>query len=55
MKELLKRLLNKWTCCHEWVEYKKINVYEDGYGDIPVYYKYLFICKKCGKMKKVQM
>lgn len=54
MKELLKKLLNKWACCHVWVEYKKTRVYEDD-CKIPAYYEYLLICNKCGKIKKVKM
>ena len=40
---LIKALFEKWTCKHEW-ETKVMTEYTTGR-------KYLFICKKCGKMK----
>lgn len=37
---------------HKWAEYRKINVFEDGYTSRPYCTKYILRCEKCGKMKK---
>ena len=39
----IKSLFEKWSCKHQWEMVAKTN-YMDGS-------EYLFICKKCGKMK----
>lgn len=41
---LIKSLFEKWACKHQWEMIAKTN-YLDGV-------EYLFICQKCGKMKK---
>ena len=41
---VLKSLFEKWVCKHEWKMVAKTS-YLDGI-------EYLFICTKCGKMKK---
>ena len=51
MKEYIKRFLDKWLCCHQWVTYEKILVRTDFGGS---YYRYILICKKCGKIKKLK-
>lgn len=40
---VIKSLFEKWACKHQWEMVAKTN-----YVDC---IKYLFICKKCGKMK----
>lgn len=44
MKNLLKQMLEKWACKHQWKVLAGTE-YSDGI-------QYLFVCKKCGKMKK---
>ena len=44
MKNLLKQILEKWAYKHQWEMIAKTN-YLDGV-------EYLFVCEKCGKMKK---
>lgn len=51
MKECIKRFLDKWLCCHEWETYAKVDVETDLGGR---YTRYILICKKCGKIKKVK-
>lgn len=51
IKEAIKNILRKWGCCHEWEEVKIIEIYR-GYELID--YQYLYICRKCGKMKWVK-
>ena len=48
MWKALIALIEKLSCKHEWKEVKEITVYDDLRG---TYYKYLFVCKKCGKLK----
>lgn len=55
MKEYLKKLLTKWLCCHQWEQQARINCYDEDDDSTPAYYLYMFICKKCGKIKKVKM
>ena len=42
---VIKSLFEKWACKHEWKCKAKIE-YADGF-------QLLYICTKCGKMKKV--
>lgn len=39
---MLKRILEKLVCCHEWTVY---NVYGN---------KYVAVCHKCGKFKQLE-
>lgn len=53
---MLKKLLDKLCCKHDWEELKHINVYDDvKYSNLPAYHIYLFKCNKCGKLKKVKL
>lgn len=52
MKELLKQLINKWTCHHEWEKWDMVHVYTDLGSSYDVTH---FVCKKCGKFKKVKV
>ena len=54
MKKLLFQLLEKWACKHEWSTCRKVNVYDEFDERLPVYTKYMFVCRKCGKIKKVK-
>lgn len=44
MKNIIKQIFEKLTCKHEWKLLARTE-----YSDC---YVYLFVCKKCGKMKK---
>lgn len=50
MWEIILNLFKKWACCHEWKQKERITIVRE--RDIPIGYKYIFICKKCGKIKK---
>lgn len=53
----IRKMMDKWSCCHDWEVIKDINVYVDyGYGrdDLPEYHKLLMVCRKCGKFKKMK-
>ena len=51
MKEVIINLLNKWACCHEWELVRETRVSTDFGGS---YIALLFVCKKCGKFKKLK-
>lgn len=44
MKNIIKQIFEKWACKHEWKMLARTE-YADGI-------RYLFVCEKCGKMKK---
>lgn len=48
MKKALINLLNKWGCHHKWYLMKEFEVRDELCG---TYYKFLFCCEKCGKLK----
>lgn len=52
MKEAIINLLRKWVCCHEWEQRQLIRIVDNNRDVIG--YKFLYICKKCGKMKWVE-
>lgn len=51
MIEAIKNILRKWGCCHEWKLEQGFEITED---KTIKGYKFLYICKKCGKMKWVK-
>lgn len=51
MKEILKKLIDKWCCHHEWEMWRKVDVEGDWGNTWTVYH---FVCKKCGKFKKIK-
>lgn len=51
MKEVIINLINKWACCHEWELIKEQRVHTDLGGS---YISLIFVCKKCGKFKKLK-
>lgn len=55
MRKLLTNWLRKPACSHVWEEYKHLRIYEDDFDDMPISYKYLLICKKCGKVRVVKL
>lgn len=40
----------KYGCKHDYEQINKINVYMDD-DRMPAYFKYVWRCKKCGKIK----
>ena len=49
MKENIKNIIRKWTCCHEWELEQRIRIVDDNQDAVG--YRFLYICKRCGKMK----
>ena len=54
---MIKELLNKICCCHEWYRYSRVHVKDISFGeDLPcTYTQDTLICKKCGKIKKIKL
>ena len=50
MWKALIKLVEKLGCTHEWKEIKEFTVH----SDFGTYYKFLFVCKKCGKLKWIK-
>lgn len=51
MKKLIEAIINKYLCAHKWSLIKQVEVYDN---DKRIGYKYVYECKKCGKMKIVK-
>lgn len=51
MKEAIINLINKWACCHDWQLVRETEVLTDFGGS---YTALLFVCKKCGKFKRLK-
>lgn len=51
MIEAIKDMLRKWGCCHEWELNQTFEIVNE--EQVTKGYKFLYICKKCGKMKWV--
>lgn len=47
----IKEILRKWSCHHKWELWETVNVRDDFGGRYTVYH---FVCKNCGKFKKVK-
>lgn len=50
---MFKKLLDKFLCRHAWYEYKKLRLYDED-DSMPSGHLYILMCKKCGKIKKVE-
>lgn len=51
MKEAIINLINKWACSHDWDLIKETLVRTEFGG---AYTSLIFVCKKCGKFKKMK-
>ena len=51
----LSELLHKWSCHHDWEEFKTFNWFESSEDTRPYKKVYLLKCKKCGKFKKLKI
>lgn len=50
---VIRRILEKVACCHEWESVMNCDKYEDSNSQKPYKTTILFCCHKCGKLKKV--
>ena len=52
MKELIKQILSKWGCHHDWEVHNQMKVESDLGG---YYWRETLICNKCGKIKRIKL
>lgn len=59
MLNLIKQLLEKWACKHEWKLEIKSPVYltrnGEQIGKHPKAIYYVYVCQKCGKLEKITL
>lgn len=60
MIELIKQILKKWGCMHNWDVYQTIKIYASikisrVENEIPTGVTQTLLCKKCGKFKKIKL
>ena len=55
MKTLIKQLFTKWGCMHDWKLYHSADLYENNSKPRPYASRHTLICKKCGKIKKINL
>jgi hypothetical protein len=52
---LIKDILSKYACHHEWEVHKEIHGFSSENLIIPELIEQVLICKKCGKIKKIKL
>ena len=55
LKQWLHELLTKWSCHHDWELVHENDVYEYECDKYPIKIVSTFMCKKCGKFKKIKL
>jgi len=54
-KNLLEAFKKKFLCCHEWEQIKESEVYWSETDKRPTWVEITFLCKKCGRFKKIKV
>jgi hypothetical protein len=54
-RDLVEAFKKKFLCCHEWEQVKKSELYWSGTDKYPTWVEITFLCKKCGKFKKIRV
>lgn len=52
---MIQDFFKKWSCCHEWRLISKTDIYKNSESKIPCKVVATFVCKKCGKFKKIDL
>lgn len=55
MRLFIKNILLKLTCLHDWSFRRMVYTYEDGSCKYPYKCEILYVCRKCGKFKKIKV
>ena len=50
---MIKQIINKWFCCHEWTKLERVDTYSNTNATLPTIITIYYCCKKCGKFKKI--
>ena len=53
MKELLRTIINKKFCCHDWELVEEVSTYSKAGDKLPYKRTRVYVCKKCGKFKQL--
>lgn len=53
--KVLNKIIEKWFCCHEWTKVEEIHEYVKSNSVRPQKIHYVYICKKCGKIKNIKI
>lgn len=54
-KDLVEAFKKKFLCCHEWEQVKQSKIYWSESDEYPTLVEVTFLCKKCGKFKKIRV
>lgn len=54
-KDLVEAFKKKFLCCHEWEKVKETKIYWISTDKYPSIVEATFLCKKCGKFKKIKV
>ncbi len=54
---MIKEYIAKFWCLHQWKELHKVNILdlEKKNNDIPIGYKIIYVCEKCGNFKEIEL
>lgn len=52
---LIKELRAKFLCCHDWELKKEVNIYANRKVKKPFEIRSTYVCRKCGKIKKINL
>lgn len=55
LRDLLEAFKKKFLCCHEWEQIKESEVYWSETDKRPTWVETTFLCKKCGRFKKIKV
>ena len=55
MIELIKQILAKWGCMHQWQVHDESRVFHDEKDKKPYAIRHTLICTKCGKIKQIKL
>ena len=55
MIELIKQILAKWSCMHQWEVHNATNIWHDNKDPRPYAIRHTLICTKCGKIKQIKL
>lgn len=50
---MLRKLIEKWSCLHQWAQIKEISYYYPN-TKRPYKQKQCLLCEKCGKIKTIK-
>lgn len=53
--KVLNKIIQKLFCCHEWTKVEEIDEFDKDNSIRPHTIHYVYICKKCGKIKTIKI